>query len=147
MQHGFICTKTPAFDSFLPAGTRAGQRGPAPAQSELGWSGSTTCWKNADTNQYMTMKNALNQQPTVAVSIEAGLSQPLAEQPATDFPGDLAARQRPIRDYHPATPPATRELRSPEAETFRAFLKSRMPREKASQALLHKIRQIGKTPA
>lgn len=93
------------------------------------------------------MKNALKQQQILAASVQAGLSQPLAEQPTTDCPGDLAARQGNPRDYSPADLPATRELRSPEAESFRAFLKSRMPREKAPQALLHKIRQIGKTPA
>ncbi|MCC7505489.1 MAG: hypothetical protein IT259_09315 [Saprospiraceae bacterium] len=84
------------------------------------------------------MKNSLKrQQNTAATTVQPGLSQNTQDQP-----GFQTYLPEP-----PVAPYATHALRSPEAESFRAFIKSRLPREKAPQALLNKIRQITKTPA
>lgn len=140
MQQGYYFSKTSAFDSVLPVDTRPAQRGTAPAQNGTCWSGSNTWRPNVGTNHYLTMKNPLKQQENSAASVQAGMSQATPDQPATDnFPTHFENR-RPAQF-------ATRELRSPEAESFRAFIKSRLPREKAPQALMNKIRQITKTPA
>lgn len=139
MQQGYYFSKTSAFDSFLPVGTRTKQRGTAPAQNGTCWSGSNTWRPNVGTNHYLTMKNSLKQQNSAA-SLQAGMSQTTQDQPSSDYPPVHPESHRPAHF-------ATRELRSPDAESFRSFIKSRLPREKASQALLNKIRQITKTPA
>ncbi len=140
MQQGYYFSKTSAFDSVLPVDTRQKQRGTAPAQNGSCWSGSNASRRNVGTNHFLTMKNPFKQQDNSAASVQAGMSQSTPDQPATDnFPTHFENR-RPAQF-------ATRELRSPEAESFRAFIKSRLPREKAPQALMNKIRLITKTPA
>ncbi|HNM24389.1 MAG TPA: hypothetical protein PKL15_03120 [Saprospiraceae bacterium] len=82
------------------------------------------------------MKNSFNQPQNSAASVQPGTTQDQPGLQNTPFTPDTQMPQY-----------ATHAQRSPEAESFRAFIKSRLPREKASQALLNKIRQITKTPA
>lgn len=79
------------------------------------------------------MKSPLKPQSNLAANAPVGTS------PA-DYSTQVPERQAPARL-------SSDPRRSPEAESFRALLKSRMPREKASPALLQKIRQITKNPA
>ena len=85
------------------------------------------------------MKSPLKYQQNLAANAPVGAAPTQVDLPGTDF------QQTPERT--PSVRFAASEHRSPEAESFRALLKSRMPREKASPALLHKIRQITKNPA
>lgn len=140
MQQGYYFSKTSAFDSVLPVDTPQKQRGMAPAQKGSCWSGSNASRPNVGTNHYLTMKNPFKQQDNSAASVQAGMSQSTPDQPTTDNYPTHFENRRPAQF-------ATSELRSPEAESFRAFIKSRLPREKAPQALMNKIRQITKTPA